>query len=127
MSDPQPAEPGAAAEQFAAFAEQSQRLIQAFWQRQGEAADEDGFSIADPTAIGRAFLALGSQLMADPARLAELQAKLWGDWALWETAARRAAGEPAAPAVAPDPGDRRFKDRPGARTPSSTSSNRPTS
>ena len=111
MSDPQPAEPGAAAEQFAAFAEQSQRLIEAFWQRQGEAAGEDGFSIADPTAIGRAFLALGSQLMADPARLAEAQAQLWRDsMALWQNTMQRMLGEEAPPLIEPERGDRRFKD-----------------
>jgi hypothetical protein len=37
MSDAQSPDPGAAAEQLAALPERSQRLVQAFWQRQAGA------------------------------------------------------------------------------------------
>jgi poly[(R)-3-hydroxyalkanoate] polymerase subunit PhaC len=110
MSDVETPDPAAAAEQLAALAERSQRLVQAFWQRQAE-PDGDGFSITDPSAVGRAFLALGAQLLADPTRLAEAQAQLWRDGvALWQSMLQRLRGEPAAPLIAPDRGDRRFKD-----------------
>jgi polyhydroxyalkanoate synthase len=111
MSDAQTQDSGAAAEQLAAFAERSQRLVQAFWQRQGEADGDGGFSIADPTAIGRAFMALGTKLIADPARLAEAQVQLWQDSvALWQNTMQRMLGEEAEPLIEPDRGDRRFKD-----------------
>ncbi len=110
MSDPQTPDPGAAAEQLAALAERSQRLVQAFWQRQAE-AEGDGFSITDPSSVGRAFLALGTQLLADPSRLAEAQAQLWRDGlALWQSMLQRLRGEPAEPLITPERGDRRFKD-----------------
>jgi polyhydroxyalkanoate synthase len=110
MSDAQTPDPGAAAEQLAALADRSQRLVQAFWQRQAETAG-DSFSITDPSAVGRAFLALGTQLLADPTRLAEAQAELWRDGlALWQSMLQRLRGEPAGPLIEPERGDRRFKD-----------------
>ena len=111
MSDLQNPDPGAAGEQLAALAERSQRLVQAFWQRQAEAEGGESFSITDPSAIGRAFLHLGTQLLADPGRLAEAQAQLWRDSvALWQQMVRRLQGEQAAPLIEPERGDRRFKD-----------------
>jgi poly[(R)-3-hydroxyalkanoate] polymerase subunit PhaC len=111
MSDLENPDPGAAGEQLAALAERSQRLVQAFWQRQAEAEGGESFSITDPSAIGRAFLHLGTQLLADPGRLAEAQAQLWRDSvALWQQMARRLQGEQAAPLIEPERGDRRFKD-----------------
>jgi polyhydroxyalkanoate synthase len=110
MSDAQTPDPGAAAEQLTALAERSQRLVQAFWQRQAEADGHD-FSIADPNAVGRAFLALGTRLLADPTRLAEAQAQLWREGlALWQSMLQRLQGQPAAPLIEPDRSDRRFKD-----------------
>ncbi len=44
-------------------------------------------------------------------RLAEAQAQLWRDGlALWQSMLQRLRGEPAEPLIAPDRGDRRFKD-----------------
>ncbi len=111
MSDLESPDPGAAADQLAALAERSRRLVQAFWQRQAEVEGDDGFSITDPSAIGRAFLNLGAQLLADPTRLAEAQGQLWRESvALWQRTLRRLQGEPAAPLIEPERGDRRFKD-----------------
>jgi polyhydroxyalkanoate synthase len=110
MSEAQTPDPGAVAEQLAALAERSQRLVQDFWQRQA-GVDDDSFSISDPSAVGRAFLALGTQLLADPSRLAEAQAQLWRDGlALWQSMLQRLQGQPAAPLIEPERGDRRFKD-----------------
>jgi polyhydroxyalkanoate synthase len=110
MRDAQTPDPGAAAEQLAALTERSQRLVQAFWQRQAE-ADGGEFSIANPSAVGRAFLALGTQLLANPTRLAEAQAELWREGlALWQSMLQRLQGQPAEPLIEPERGDRRFKD-----------------
>jgi polyhydroxyalkanoate synthase len=49
--------------------------------------------------------------MSEPARIAELQARLGKTYLdLWVNAAKRMTGEAAAPVVAPDPQDKRFAD-----------------
>lgn len=63
----------------------------------------------DPTAVARAWVSFNTQLMADPARLWDIQAKNWEDWtALWRTMAERAAGQTPEPLIEPQKGDRRF-------------------
>ncbi|MGH6886739.1 MAG: class I poly(R)-hydroxyalkanoic acid synthase, partial [Geminicoccales bacterium] len=110
MGTAQP-DPAAAAERFSEFAEKSQRIVQAFWEKQAEEAGAAGYSITDPTAVARAFLDAGARLMADPARLAEAQVQLWQDHvALWQRSMQRLMGEEAPPLVEPEKGDRRFKD-----------------
>ncbi len=94
---------------FNRFAERSQRVVNAFVERQ---AEDGGFQLPDPFVVGSAFFDLGARMIADPAKLAEAQAELWRGYAqLWEATTRRLAGEPVAPVVAPDPADRRFKDK----------------
>jgi polyhydroxyalkanoate synthase len=110
MSTLQP-DPAATAERLSEFAEKSQRIVQAFWEKQAEEAGAAGFSIADPTAVACAFLDAGAKLMADPARLAEAQVQLWQDHvALWQRSMQRLMGEEGSPLVEPEKGDRRFKD-----------------
>jgi polyhydroxyalkanoate synthase subunit PhaC len=110
MSTAQP-DPAATAERFSELAEKSQRIVQAFWEKQAEEAGAAGFSITDPTAVARAFLDAGTKLMADPTRLAEAQVRLWQDHVeLWQRSMRRLMGEEAPPLVEPEKGDRRFKD-----------------
>ncbi len=114
MTDRQHPQPGAdgadqMSEAFRRFAERGQRIVNAFLERQ---AEDGGFQVADPFVIGSAFLDLGARMAADPAKLAEAQAELWQGYArLWEATARRLAGETVAPVVAPDPADKRFKDK----------------
>ena len=104
-------DPAATAERFSEFAERSQRIVQAFWEKQAEEAGAAGFSITDPTAVARAFFDAGAKLMADPARLAEAQVQLWQDHvALWQRSMQRLMGGEAPPLVEPEKGDRRFKD-----------------
>ncbi len=110
MPDQQGAEAGPDAVELsrtmARIAEQSQRLVADFIQRQGK-----GFGMADPLSIGRAFLEMTARLMADPAKLVQAQVSLWRDYMnLWQSAARRLAGHEADPVAAPHPEDRRFKD-----------------
>jgi len=96
-------------EAFNRFAERSQRVVNAFVERQ---AEDGGFQLPDPFVVGSAFFDLGARMIADPAKLAEAQAELWRGYAqLWEATTRRLAGEEVAPVVAPDPADRRFKDK----------------
>ncbi|MCH7863642.1 MAG: class I poly(R)-hydroxyalkanoic acid synthase [Proteobacteria bacterium] len=91
------------------FAERGQRIANAFVERQ---IADGGFQVADPFIIAKAFFELGHKIMSDPAKLAEAQANLWQGYAqLWETTAKRLAGENVTPVVEPDPGDKRFKDR----------------
>ncbi len=91
-----------------AFAERSQRIMQSFCERQ---AADGGFQIPDPQVVGKAFMELGAKMMADPQKLVEAQAQLWQGYAqIWESAAKRLAGEEVEPVVAPAKDDRRFKD-----------------
>jgi polyhydroxyalkanoate synthase subunit PhaC len=100
------------AENWAAIAEESQRLVTEFLQRQGEGG-EDGIGMADPRAIGAAFFEMTARMMSDPARLVEAQVSLWNDYLrLWQQTAQRFLGGPAAEPVAePLPEDRRFRDQ----------------
>ena len=90
-------------------AEQSRRIMQAFVERQANQPRE--FDPLAPAVVSKAYQALWQQMLADPRRLVEAQVALWQDYAkLWENTARRMAGEEVDPAVAPEPGDRRFRD-----------------
>ncbi|HWA45386.1 MAG TPA: class I poly(R)-hydroxyalkanoic acid synthase [Hypericibacter adhaerens] len=92
------------------IAEQSQRLVADFLQRQSH-ANGDAFGMSDPLNIGQAFLEMTARLMAQPEKLVQAQMSLWHDYMnLWQTTARRLMGEPAEPVIAPAPDDRRFKD-----------------
>lgn len=63
----------------------------------------------DPTSVARAFTEFSFGLWSDPARLAEIQARGWRDWAaLWGAMAARASGETVSPVAEPARGDRRF-------------------
>ena len=97
--------------QFAEFCERSQRIAQAFWQRQMDEASGQEFAITDPQAIGRAFMDFQTRLMADPAKLVEAQLRLLqSNVELWQRTLRRMMGEDAPPVAEPEKGDRRFKD-----------------
>jgi polyhydroxyalkanoate synthase subunit PhaC len=101
-----------AAQQMAEIAEKSQRLVADFLSRQGkEAGGEEGIGVADPMAIGSAFLEMTTRMMADPARLAEAQTALWSDYLrLWQHTAQRFLGGAAEPVIETSPEDRRFRD-----------------
>jgi polyhydroxyalkanoate synthase len=96
------------ARKWAALAERSQQAVQAFAERQ---SSDGGFSIANPTAIAKAFTELTAKMVADPAKLAEAQMQLWQDsMKLWQATAQRMMGQAAEPVAEPERGDRRFKD-----------------
>ena len=88
------------------IATQSQQLVTDFLARQG-----NGQASPDPLNIGSAFMEMLTRLMADPAKLAEAQVEYWQQYmTLWNNAAQRYLGNEAGPLLAPDPGDRRFRD-----------------
>ena len=89
--------------------EQSRHIMQAFVERQANSPRE--FNPLEPAVVSKAYQELWQQMLTDPGRLVEAQVALWQDYAkLWENTARRMAGEDVEPAVAPEPGDRRFRD-----------------
>ena len=66
---------------------------------------------ADGVGKGDGFGAFAAHLFANPSELLAAQQKAASDWMkLWTNAAARAAGAEAEPVIAPERGDRRFKD-----------------
>ncbi len=109
VSTPANPDPQRLYEAMGRITEQSRRIMQAFIERQANAPLE--FNPLDPGVVSKAYQALWRQMLTDPERLAKAQVSLWQDYAkLWETTARRMAGEDVEPVVAPEPGDRRFAD-----------------
>ena len=97
------------AAKWAALAEHSRQAVEAFAKRQ---AADNGYSVVNPQGIAKAFAEFGSQMMADPTKLAEAQVKLWQDsMQLWQNTMSRLAGQEVEPLVEPERGDRRFKDK----------------
>jgi polyhydroxyalkanoate synthase len=75
-------------------------------------AHVDGALDADPFNVGPDAAQVLTRLAADPVALAQAQMRLWeGYMELWRSAAQRAAGETAEPAVAPSHGDRRWGNK----------------
>ena len=115
MSDPSTPAPGTPDPErlqaaMTRVTERSRRIVQAFAERQAGGAG--GFDPLEPAVVSKAYRALWQQMLADPGRLVQAQLSLWQDYAkLWESTARRMAGEEAEPVAAPGPGDRRFTDR----------------
>ena len=65
----------------------------------------------DPTAPARAMADFTVQLWSNPLGLLQASQAAASEWAeLWGAAARRAAGQPVEPVIAPERGDRRFGD-----------------
>ncbi len=109
-ADNQP-DPEAALRQMNEVAMQSQRALQAFWDRQKEESESGGFSMVDASSISNAFSDWSLKLMQDPAKLAKTQFEFWQEqMKVWQSFATRATGAEVDPAAQPQPGDRRFKD-----------------
>ena len=93
-------------EAWADFAGRGQRIVQGFLDRQAE-----GLQIPDPAVIARAFVELGTRMLADPGKLASAQAQFAKDYAsLMQAMAGRLKGEDSGPIAKPEKGDRRFAD-----------------
>ena len=75
------------------------------------ARDPAAGASADPLHAADAFKAVGEALAAQPQVMARAQADLQARFtALWSATARRMAGEPVEPVIAPAANDKRFKD-----------------
>jgi polyhydroxyalkanoate synthase len=95
---------------MARIAERSQRLVQAFLERQQQ-SPASSFQTMDPGVVGRTFAEAYAAMLSDPASLLDAQVRFWQDYAqLWASTARRALGEDAEAVIQPATGDRRFKD-----------------
>ncbi len=94
-----------------ALAEQSQRVVQAFWERQAKDAADGGFSVVDNQGVTEAFNDFAQSLWSNPAKLVEGQMQLWQDnLNLLQTFQSRAFGGQADTVKQAARGDRRFKD-----------------
>jgi polyhydroxyalkanoate synthase len=100
-------DPVALAESLASAAEKSAKLIGDFAQRQSASGHT---MMADELGIGKAFLELAAQMMANPLRMAESQMNLWWDYmSLWQASLLKMMGASAGPVAIPAKGDKRFK------------------
>jgi len=110
--DAVPAQPGydpmALAESMASAAEKSAKLLGEFASRRAQSGPP---MLADELGVGRAFMELASQMLTNPAKLAESNIQLWQQYmSLWQHSMMRAWGADVAPVAEPVKGDKRFKD-----------------
>jgi polyhydroxyalkanoate synthase len=103
-------DPGEFARNMVRVGIQSQQLLGDFFRRQ---TDNFGKEPLDPLNLAGTFTDLLRGMVADPAPIMEAQFDLWREYmGLWERTARRMlGGESEPPVVAPQPGDKRFKDK----------------
>jgi len=119
MSTPQPAQkpaeaapppsydPVALADSLAAAAEKSAKLMGEFAARNAAGPQK---LVSDELGVGKAFMELAANMLANPARLAEAQLNLWWDYmSLWQSSVLKMLGAPAEPIAEPAKGDKRFK------------------
>ena len=89
-------------------AQKSQQLVTEFMRRQGSVG---ATSTPDPLNLAGAFLDMTAKMIANPQRLVEAQMQLWQDYMnLWQHTAQRMLSQEGDPVIAPDAGDRRFRD-----------------
>ncbi|MEO6929344.1 MAG: class I poly(R)-hydroxyalkanoic acid synthase, partial [Casimicrobiaceae bacterium] len=94
------------AESLARAADKSARLIGDFAARHAAAP-----SLSDELGVGKAFFELASQMLANPAGMAESQMALWmSHAALWQSSWLKMIGADTGPVASPAAGDRRFRD-----------------
>jgi polyhydroxyalkanoate synthase len=91
---------------YSDIARKSGEMMTRFLARRSNGRRQD----PDELGVGQAFLEAWARLLANPAKLAETQMKLWQDYAgLWQSALRKLMWQPAQPAIEPAKGDRRFR------------------
>ena len=123
-AEPQPADAGdpssgqVTAEAMKAFQELSSNLARAAMIAQGalaeaalKRADEPSSMSADPFRIAPALTGMMTRLAGQPDKVLKAQAELFSGYMnLWQSTARRMAGETPEPVIQPERGDRRFAD-----------------
>src|SRR5260221_1457394 len=105
---------------MARIAEQSQRLVVDFMQRQKANGNGSGNAIGmgDPVNIGQAFFRLTARLMADPGKLVQAQLSLWQDYmSLWQATAPPPGREPTPAGGGPAPPGPPLQHAPGGAQP----------
>src|SRR5690242_6199482 len=96
------------ADSLASAAEKSAKLMGDFASRN---AGKQAAVASDELGLGKAFMELAAKMLANPARIAEGQMRLWRDYmSLWQSSMLRMLGAPALPVAEPAKGDKRFKD-----------------
>ncbi|MEI9993812.1 MAG: class I poly(R)-hydroxyalkanoic acid synthase [Rhizomicrobium sp.] len=101
-------DPGEFARNMVRVGQQSQKLLADFLKRQGSS----GKAPVDPLNIAAPFTALMTAMVEHPTAIVDAQFQLWRDFmGLWEKTALRMMGSDVEPAVAPKPGDKRFRDK----------------
>ena len=99
-------DPVAFAQAMSGIAERSQHVVNAFLSRAAGGATHSPYS-----KLGGAFLEMTARLMTNPGRLAEAQMQYWASaMDLWRSSALRMLGQESDAVVAPERGDRRFRD-----------------
>ncbi len=92
--------------------EQSQRVVQAFWERQAKEAAEGGFSVIDSQGVAQAFADFGQSFWLNPGDLAKKQMEFWQDNInLVLGLQKHTASMDADPSEKVTYSDRRFKDK----------------
>jgi polyhydroxyalkanoate synthase len=105
---PQIEEAAELAAQWKELAEQSQRVLGAFVEKQQK---EDGYSIVDSQSLSRAFTSLTRSWLADPQKMMEANMELWKDSIkLWQSSMQRSLGGKGEAVTGPERPDRRFRD-----------------
>jgi polyhydroxyalkanoate synthase len=106
------ADPATLHAELVALGERTTALLgNSFLNRLDELAGQS-FSMTPPDSVNRSFGEFGLQLLADPHRLAEAQARLWRDsFALWHKVLEGRRLGRLEPLYPTPPGDRRFKDK----------------
>ncbi|HVO87352.1 MAG TPA: class I poly(R)-hydroxyalkanoic acid synthase, partial [Casimicrobiaceae bacterium] len=100
-------DPIALAESLSSAAEKSAKVIGEFAARHRDAKSV----LSDELGLGKAFMELAAQMLANPGRLAEAQMTLWWDYMnLWQSSVLKMLGAPAGPIAQPAKGDKRFAD-----------------
>src|SRR5258706_6880433 len=102
-----PYDPVAVAESLASAAEKSAKMVGEFATRNAG----QGRSVpSDELGLGKAFMEVAAQMLANPARLAESQMNLWWDYVnLWQGSMMKMMGGATDPVAIPAQGDKRFK------------------
>jgi polyhydroxyalkanoate synthase subunit PhaC len=89
------------------ISEKSQRLLQDLAEREYA---NGGESTSDPLNLGSTILELTARMMTRPATMMQAQLSLWQDYMrLWQATSQQLLGQPAAPVIEPERGDRRFR------------------
>ncbi len=99
--------PAELAKAYAGIAQRSSRLVADFIARQATSGVP---AYGDELGIAKAFYEMMGKLLADPAKFADMQFKLWQDYvSLWQNSMLHFLGHGARPVIEPANSDRRFR------------------